>query len=171
MSRMFRTPNLLANSRPAIINNLSAAGKTAVISVSGIAVDGGGGGGEALTYDDPNSYVVVTAGGTFYWATIGGVIQGPEATEPLGTPTIESGLKYSTRYAVRGVVEPQFIQQGFNYLLDDGFGGYTWCNSSGIEEGTPVAAFSPDTENNTAYRDGELWTYIDIILEGGGGGT
>jgi hypothetical protein len=114
-----------------------------------------------------NSYLVQTAGGTYYWATSAGVIEGPEATDTLGSP-VTSAEKGHTRYAVLGLVDPEFIQLGYEYLLDDGFGGYTWCNSSGIEEGTPVSATSVDTGNLTASRDGELWNYVDIIAGGGG---
>ena len=114
------------------------------------------------------SYVVLTAGGTYYWATSAGVIEGPEATSPLGSP-ITSALNDATRYTVLGLVDPEFIQLGYGYLLyNSGGDSYTWCNSSGIEEGTPVSASSVNTGNLTAYRNGELWNYVDIIAGGGG---
>ena len=114
------------------------------------------------------SYVVLTASGTYYWATSAGVIEGPEATSPLGSP-ITSAEKEHTRYTVLGLVDPEFIQLGYGYLLyNSGGDSYTWCNSSGIEEGTPVSASSVNTGNLTAYRDGKLWNYVDIIAGGGG---
>ena len=116
------------------------------------------------------SYLVQTAGGTYYWATSAGVIEGPEATDTLGSP-ITSAEKTHTRYAVLGLVDPEFIQLGYEYLLYDGFGSYTWCDVNGTEEGTPVSATSVDTGNLTASRDGELWNYVDIISGGGGSGS
>ena len=114
------------------------------------------------------SYLVQTAGGTYYWATSAGVIEGPEATSPLGSP-VTSALNDATRYTVLGLVDPEFIQLGYEYLLyNSGADSYTWCNSSGTEEGTPVSATSVDTGNLTASRDGELWNYVDIIAGGGG---
>lgn len=113
------------------------------------------------------SYLVQTAGGTYYWATSGGVIEGPEATSPLGSP-VTSALNDATRYKVLGLVDPDFIQAGFNYLLYDGLDNYTWCNSSGIEEDPPVSAPFVDTGTLTASRIGELWNYVDIISGGGG---
>ena len=115
-----------------------------------------------------NSYIVLTASGTYYWATSAGVIEGPEATSPLGSP-ITSALNDATRYTVLGLVDPEFIQLGYEYLLyNSGGDSYTWCNSSGIEEGTPVSASSVNTGNLTAYRNGLLWNYVDIISGGGG---
>ena len=113
------------------------------------------------------SYLVQTAGGTYYWATSAGVIEGPEATSPLGSP-VTSALNDATRYTVLGLVDPEFIQLGYEYLLYDGFGSYTWCNSSGIEEDPAVSATSVDTGTLTASRVGELWNYVDIISGGGG---
>jgi len=116
------------------------------------------------------SYLIQTAGGTYYWATSAGVAEGPEATNPLGSP-VTSAEKSHTRYNVLGLVDPEFIQLGYEYLLFDGFSSYTWCDSLGTEETTPVSATSVDTINLTAYRDGELWNYVDIISGGGGSGT
>ena len=113
------------------------------------------------------SYLVQTAGGTYYWATSAGVIEGPEATDTLGSP-VTSALNDATRYTVLGLVDPEFIQLGYEYLLYDGFGSYTWCNSSGIEEDPAVSATSVDTGTLTASRVGELWNYVDIISGGGG---
>ena len=113
------------------------------------------------------SYLVQTAGGTYYWATSEGVIEGPEATDTLGSP-VTSALNDATRYTVLGLVDPEFIQLGYEYLLYDGFGSYTWCNSSGIEEDPAVSATSVDTGTLTASRVGELWNYVDIISGGGG---
>lgn len=114
------------------------------------------------------SYVIQTAGGTYYWASSAGVAEGPEATSPLGSP-ITSALNDATRYNVLGLVDPEFIQLGYEYLLfNSGGGTYTWCDVNGTEEGTPVSATSVDTINLTAYRDGELWNYVDIISGGGG---
>ena len=133
---------------------------------------GGGGGGGGGNYDDPYSYVIQTAFGTYYWATSGGVyvesFTSIEATNPVGSPPTSADKNMIT-YDVRGLVQPDFIQAGFNYLLHDGFGFYTWCNSSGIEEGTPVLAGDVDTINLTASRVGEYFYYVDII--GGGGGS
>ena len=114
------------------------------------------------------SYVVLTAGGTYYWATSAGVIEGPEATSPLGSP-ITSALNDATRYTVLGLVDPEFIQLGYEYLLyNSGGDSYTWCDVNGTEEGTPVSATSVNTGNLTAYRNGLLWNYVDIISGGGG---
>ena len=114
------------------------------------------------------SYVVLTAGGTYYWATSAGVIEGPEATSPLGSP-ITSALNDATRYTVLGLVDPEFIQLGSEYLLyNSGGDSYTWCDVNGTEEGTPVSATSVNTGNLTAYRNGLLWNYVDIISGGGG---
>ena len=114
------------------------------------------------------SYLIQTAGGTYYWATSAGVAEGPEATSPLGSP-VTSALNDATRYNVLGLVDPEFIQLGYGYLLyNSGGDSYTWCNSSGIEEGTPVSASSVNTGNLTAYRNGLLWNYVDIISGGGG---
>jgi hypothetical protein len=116
------------------------------------------------------SYLIQTAGGTYYWATSAGVTEGPEALLPLGTP-VTSAEKDTVRYNVLGLVNPEFIQLGYGYLLyDSGLDTYTWCNSGGIEEATPVSATSINTINLTAYRYGELWHYIDIMSGGGGCG-
>lgn len=128
---------------------------------------GTGGGGGGTNYDDPYSYLILTAGGTYYWATSGGVSESLEAINPQGSPPT-SAEKETVVYDVRGVVDPDFIQAGFNYLLYDGFDNYTWCNSSGIEEDPAVSATSVDTGTLTASRVGEIWNYVDIISGGGG---
>ena len=129
-----------------------------------------GTGPNAFPFDDPNSYLILTAGGTYYWATSGGVSEAIEALNPSGSP-VTSAEKDLVVYGVRGLVNPEFIQLGYGYLLyDSGLDTYTWCNSGGIEEATPVSATSINTINLTAYRYGELWHYIDIMSGGGGCG-
>jgi hypothetical protein len=122
-----------------------------------------------LTFDDPFSYIIVTAFGTYYWATSGGVytdgLSSTEATNTVGDP-ITSADKDTVTYGVRGLVQPDFVQTGFNYLLHDGFGFYTWCNSSGIEEDPPVPANPVDTEAGVAIR-GDSFFYV-LILTGSG---
>ena len=117
-------------------------------------------------FDDPYSYVIQTAGGTYYWATSGGDFQGItgpiEAVNPVGDPPT-SADKDTVTYGVRGLVQPDFVQAGFNYLLDKGSGNYNWCNSSGIEEDPPVSATSVDELTNTAGRVGEIFNYVYII--------
>ena len=120
------------------------------------------------SFDDPYSYIIQTAGGTYYWATSGGVSEVIEALNPSGYP-VTSAEKNTVVYGVRGLVSPDFVQAGYNYLFDDGYGNYTWCNSIGTQEETPVSANPINTEFVTAYRYGELWNYVGII--GGGGGT
>jgi hypothetical protein len=113
-------------------------------------------------FDDPYSYLILTVGGTYYWATSGGVSEDIEALNPSGSP-VTSAEKDLVVYSVRGLVQPAFIQAGFNYLLPDGFGNYTWCNSSGTEEDPAVSATSVDELTNTASREGEIWSYVYII--------
>jgi hypothetical protein len=113
-------------------------------------------------FDDPNSYLIQTATGTYYWATSGGVSEAIEALNPVGDP-ITSADKDMVTYSVRGLVQPDFVQAGFNYLLNKGSGNYTWCNSSGTEEDPPVSATSVDELTNTAGRVGEIFNYVYII--------
>jgi hypothetical protein len=120
----------------------------------------------SFPFDDPFSYIIVTAFGTYYWATSGGVYidefsSFTEAVDPVGDP-ITSAKKNDVTYGVRGLVQPDFVQAGFNYLLHDGFGNYTWCNSSGTEEGTPVSANPVDTETGVATR-GDSFFYVSIL--------
>jgi len=113
-------------------------------------------------FDDPYSYIIQTAGGTYYWATSGGISENIEALNPGGDP-ITSADKDMVTYSVRGLVLADFIQAGFNYLLDKGSGNYNWSNSSGIEEDPPVSATSVDELTNTAGRVGEIFNYVYII--------
>jgi len=116
----------------------------------------------SFPFDDPFSYVIQTATGTYYWATSGGISENIEAVDPVGDP-ITSAKKNEVTYGVRGLVQPDFVQAGFNYLLDKGSGNYNWCNSSGTEEDPPVSATSVDELTNTAGRVGEIFTYVYII--------
>ena len=125
-----------------------------------------GTGPNAFPFDDPYSYIIVTAFGTYYWATSGGVYTDgvglqPEAVDPVGDP-ITSAKKNEVTYGVRGLVQPDFVQTGFNYILHDGFGNYTWCNSSGIEEDPPVSANPVDTDAGVAIR-GDSFFYVSIL--------
>jgi len=133
-------------------------------SLGTIGFSAGGGGGGGTNYPpDSQGYVIQTAGGTYYWATLGGDYSGnTEATEPVGSPPT-SAKKDGTLYDVRGLVLADFIQAGFNYLLDKGSGNYNWSNSSGIEEDPPVSATSVDELTNTAGRVGEIFNYVYII--------
>jgi hypothetical protein len=135
-------------------------------SLGNIGFGTGGGGGN---YDDPYSYLVLTAGGTYYWATVGGVSELVEALNVQGDPPTQAEKMDFEVWDVRGVVLPDFAQAGNNYILSDGFGGYTWCDSGGTEEGTPVDAYPVDTFSGTATREGEIYFYAGII--GGGGGS
>jgi hypothetical protein len=147
------------SSTPSIISLTYDAGA----SLGNIAFSAGG------NYDDPFSYVIQTAGGTYYWATLGGDYSGSvEAIDPVGSPPT-SAKKDGVIYDVRGLVLADFIQAGFNYVISDGSGGHNWCNSSGTEESPAVSASPIDTFSSTAYRVGEIFNYVDII--GGGGGT
>jgi hypothetical protein len=117
---------------------------------------------------DPYRYIVEAQSGTYYWANSAGTPQPGQyqALEPLGTP-ITTALKLGVRVNVVGVITADFIQAGYNYVLNDtSLGTYTWCNSTGIRETPPVDA-APYT-SMTATRYGIVWPVIDLLEAGGG---
>jgi hypothetical protein len=160
MSLMFKTNNLLANAKLVTITNSPAAGKVSLVSVSGVGI----GTGTGYPQNGSNSYLVQNAIGTYYWASLAGVLEVPQstATSTLGSPVTSALKDGTTRYAVIAVVSADFIQLGYGYLLNRS-GTYTWCNSGGTEEATPVSAISVNTGASTARRAGITWFYISIL--------
>jgi hypothetical protein len=120
---------------------------------------------------DPYRYVVEATAEVFYWANSAGTPQpGPvQALEPLGAQ-ITSALKLGVRLSVIDTIAADFIEAGYNSVINDiSLGTYTWCNSIGIRETPPVDA--APYSSMTATRYGIVWPIFDLLEAGGGTGT